>query len=291
MEEYRDTLFEEFRQTKSDEFDSPEAIKDAFVKISNSLIGEQQIAGDLRELRIDDFSLEVTFDNIGYLVKQPSGSPPFRLGINVRWWDQAEPEGRYILLLHEMTHFIDESHEPNFWDSFAEFHIDAKDKYALIERIFENPFSWKAADWYLITMADIPNIDLEYETVPERRQKIADKLQYNDFEQFKLFSTRVSIQENEKTEFVDIESIDVEMPSNYEIHETMREWLNQDQSPMSIENEEYILDPPILEEYEDGRYTPVISKKKVGIILSIYEANESVEQIPAEIQSESDKPI
>lgn len=290
MEEYRDTLFQEFRETKSTDFDSPEAIKDAFVKMSNSLIGEQTINGELRELRSDDFRFEVTFDNIGYLVEQPTENPPFRLGVNVRWWDQAEPEGRYILLLHEMTHFREETHEPNFWDLFAEFHLDAKDKYALIERIFENPFSWKATDWYLITMADIPNINLEYETVPERRQKIADKLQYDEFEPFKLFSDRVEVKENENTEMITLDSIEVNDPSNYEMHETMREWLNQEQSPMSVDDKEYIVDPPILEETEEGIYSPVISKKKVGILLRIYEKNEDVTEIPAEVQSESEKP-
>ena len=237
-----DTLLEEYFKA-TEPYQEPENIQHIFVRMANVLVGQQQVGDKYRELTVNDIKGSAVFDNIGFL--QDNGES-YTLGLNYRWWDEADPEGQYAMLLHEVTHLQQTGHGPPFWDTMAKLHTRAKEQYALIEQMFSTSFDWKDAEWYVVTMADIPNVEFEIECVPERRQKMADKLGINDFDPFELTADRLSILEYEDTERIPLSSVAYTVPSDHTLYEQLRQWLTQPRSAVTFDENTrtYQCEPP-----------------------------------------------
>lgn len=278
------TLLQEYFETKRPEH-SPDEVVNTFIRMTNAILGPQVIDGERRELKFSDVDCATVFDNIGYLQSEREG---YTLGINYRWWDEADPAGRYAVLLHELTHIEQSGHGPNFWNAMAEFHNEAKEQYALIESLFDGEFVWDDSDWYVVTMADIPNVEFGVETVPERRRLMADIVGMDEFDPFKLTAQRTALIEYEETTRVPLSDINYRVPSDSTLYNTLQDWLTTEQSYVSLDESTrtYQIEPITVSEAKkgDGREVLVGEDriKFIGRTLGKYRDNP---KIPVRITS------
>ena len=265
--EYEDTILSTYLD-HHEPYDSPEEVVDTFVRLANSLVGPQLIDGERRELTPDDVGHDMVFDNVGALLT--GGDSHLGLCINYRWWDRVGKEEQFVLLIHEITHIEQAGHPPEFWEIALDLYEKAREQYALVETLFGQPFDWERADWLFITMADIPNVDPEYECVTERRQRLATALGYpeTEFDAFRLTAKRIRLPEYEYTERVPIDDLNISIPPDSMIHESLSAWLSRSNSDVYIDEEtyEYVCEPPTVKATDDGRYDVLVGESRVAFL-------------------------
>lgn len=250
-------------------YDSPAEVIDTFVRLANSLVGPQVIDGERRELTPDDIEHDMVFENVGGLITNGCDEH-LGLCINYRWWDRVDCEAQFVLLLHEITHIEQAGHPPEFWEASLGLYEQAKEQYALVETLFGQPFDWEKADWLFITMADIPNVDFSHECVPERRQRLAAALDYTeeDFDAFRLTTDRIELPEYEHTETVSLDSLNVTLPPDSVIYDSLQTWATREQADVEIDDDEYryVCEPPTVKPEGDGSYEVVIGQNRVEFL-------------------------
>lgn len=116
--------------------------------------------------------------------------------INAGFFQKADAETQFIVLLHEVSHTGDgvsfgkgkSGHTPDFWEEFQDnFRIFLNDNRAkrTVETLFGGiltEFSWKRAKYRAVQ--HVSQVDNRSETLDERREKMADALDYDNYNEF-----------------------------------------------------------------------------------------------------------
>ncbi len=266
--DYEDTVLSTYLD-HHEPHDSPAEIVDTFVRLANSLVGPQVIDGERRELTPEDISHTTVFDNVGALITNGT-EDHLGLCINHRWWDRVDREAQFVLLLHEITHMEQSGHPPEFWEASVGLYEQAKEQYALVETLFGQPFDWEKSDWLFITMADIPNVNFEYECVPERRQRLATTLGYadGDFDAFELTADRIRLPKYEHTQSVPLDSLNVTTPPDSVIYDSLKSWFTRSNSDVYVDDDEYeyVCEPPTVKPTENGSYDVVVGENRIEFL-------------------------
>jgi hypothetical protein len=231
--------------------------------------------------------------NIGALFR--GGKTFVGLLVNYRWWDIASKEARLVFLLHEISHLEQQNrlneggHGPSFWDINLELYKEAKRQYALIEALFGSPFDWDKADWYFVTMPNLLNIEHEYESVPARRQALAEALGHGEsFDAYELLTPDIKPVEYDWTEVVDVNSIRSEHVSDAELSQALAEWVNRPQSEVWVDREAltYRVEPPAVTRV-NGEYTVVVGERRIALLKRTLGKYTEDARIPVKIVDEN----
>lgn len=276
MDEYNETILGLFNEYESTH-DAPSNIVDTFVRMSNELLGSQMVDGVHRDLTVDDIVHQSMFENVG-AVRTGIEDAHLALCINHVWWEQVNREAQFILLLHELAHvpfLLGEvsdgapipGHPPQYWEKLTELYQQTKNNFAFIEAVFGHEMDWDLCDWYFITMADIPNVEFEHETVPERRDALAETLGYDEFDSFKLMADRIDVaSEDDDLTVVNLSDIQLEVPPDSELYSQLQTELTLSNGSIESTFESYLFDAPTVVTASDGGYTTVMGETCVALL-------------------------
>lgn len=235
----------------------------AFVELFNICYPDWRVNGStdnaLEPRHVDfDASLESYWGRCG-----PRNRGRVYYRVNPDWWAEQDAADRVGLLIHELAHVKDTTHNPSFWEQVVENYKSLSAHAETVDAVMDATVDWTEVREFLVTDPTNESVDNRREIVYERRRKIAEAIGYEkSVEPFAEMSILTRSYTN-RDDHVRV-SVDQIRHETYDIEELVDFFHSHDRSGLRLENGAYVIEPPVVKR-TGGEYEVVEGSKRLAL--------------------------
>lgn len=101
--------------------------------------------------------------------------------INRKKWVDWDGNRRLQLIIHELAHTEHPHHKPSFWEETVDIYETFKEREDEVNEAIAGDIDWDEVAKHLTRNPNSKSVDRRCETVSERREKMADALNYDGY--------------------------------------------------------------------------------------------------------------
>lgn len=151
-----------------------------FVDLFNIYYPDWDAPGDTDELKPEhvDFNDNLS-GNWGRCGSRSDGTIVYK--INRQKWIDWDVNRRLMLIIHELGHVEHAHHKPSFWGEVIDIYYTFKEREDEVDEAIAGDIDWTQVAKHLTRDPNSSTVDRRCETVNERRQMMADALDYDGY--------------------------------------------------------------------------------------------------------------
>lgn len=178
---------------------------------------------------------------------------------NKDWWENNGTSARIGLLIHEITHYEETSHQPEFYSKMAKRYNNVKNNKSKLEDEIDEKIDFNDVAEWMIKDIQQHQVDTRKQTAYDARKEFAENISYDIPEQMAIDGLKISYSDHESTydqfELVSNDKIDFSLKPISEVSEWLR---NPHKDHVEIgHSTSYSIRTIPVKSKSDGKYTPV----------------------------------
>lgn len=247
----------------------PDATLEKFISVFNAGFPDKE------DITVDDVEYSYTTAYFAKCGPRSNGNEVF-FARNKDWWNKHDTKARIGLLIHEISHYNETSHQPEFYEEMITRFNNVKENIVYVKDAFDTEISMSDVANWLVDDIGSHQVDSRKQTLYDVRKKVSDQIGYEYSDEEAFNSMRINIHNNRKKVHIDNTVLSRDLS-----RDAVSDWLRYPRKDYVYINEygNYCI-KPILSEKNDttDKYYPKTKDGEYAYALARLNAN--VDYIP-----------